>query len=85
MGETFAFSQRGEEHEKFAPGVADGMIGRRFPVKFEGRESVEGAVVAAEVLDDGTLLWVTVEVPDGTLPKAPLSDYSTRLACSAGQ
>ena len=36
----------------------------------------EGLVLAAEITPEGDTVMVTVALPDGTLPKQSLSDYS---------
>ena len=46
------------------------------PVKLPGGRQVEGKIRSATVAADGSGVEMIVEVPDGTLPKQPLSGFS---------
>jgi len=78
MSETCTVRIPADVDEVFAPGAFDGNIGKAMAVTLTGRgaDAVEGVVRAAEVIDDGLAVLLTVEVPDGTLPRQSLSGFS---------
>ena len=78
MSETCTVRIPAAENEAFAPGAFSGNIGKAMAVTLTGRgaDAVEGVVRNAEVIDDSSAVLLTVEVPDGTLPKQDLSGYS---------
>jgi hypothetical protein len=55
--------------------VREAFAGRTIRVS-TGDAACEGTILAAEAAADGSGIYATVEVPDGTLPKQPLSGYS---------
>ena len=76
MSEIFTIARKAPPHALYAAGAFDGQIGSTTRVKLPGGREVEGIIREAVVSDDGSEVEVTIEVPDGTLPKLPLSGYS---------
>jgi len=78
MSETCTVRIPADVNEVFAPGAFDYRIGKAIAVTLTGRgaDAVEGIVRAAEVLGDGSAVLLTVEIPDGALPRKPLSGFS---------
>lgn len=69
---TFEYSIPAEEHQRFAPGVAQSWIGRTIPVATARDGSqVMGTIQDAKTNADGTALLVTV--------KADVSDCVEQL------
>ena len=76
MSETFTMALKSGPDLRYAPGAFDGTIGSTTRVKLPGGGEAEGIIRAAVVNKDGSEAEITVEVPDGTLPKQPLGGYS---------
>jgi hypothetical protein len=68
-------NERGTESEtpgeRFAHDAFDSQVGRTVPLRVEGStDAVQATVTDAEVSDDGTMVTLTLDVPDGALPLA---------------
>jgi hypothetical protein len=75
MSETFTMRVPAGHGSAFAPGALDRQVGQPVTVHL-GDGDVEGTVLAAEVTGDGAGVDVTIEVPDGSLPKQDLPGSS---------
>jgi hypothetical protein len=75
----FTYTLPADEDERFSPGCMDHMTGRRFPF-WTGSEYVDSTLVSYEVQDFGTVLSLTVEVPDGTLPQSSIPSETSSSA-----
>jgi len=76
MSETFKTRLAADAGERFGPRVFDRQIGNPCRVKLPDGSHAFGTLKEAVVSDDGREVEITVEVPDGTLPKQSLSGYS---------
>jgi hypothetical protein len=75
MSERFTMRVAAGRGTVLAEGALDGQIGETVTIWRE-HDQVEGTVVAAEITEAGGAAMVTVEVPDGTLPRPPLAGCS---------
>ena len=75
MSERFTMRVPAGTGNVLAPGALDQQVGGTISIR-HGDGTIEGVVIAAEIVKDGTAALVTVEVPDGTLPKRWLAGYS---------
>ena len=80
MSETFTIRMESGPDMRYASGAFDRDIGSTTPVRVPGGGTAEGTIRAAVVSDDGSEVELTIEVPDGTLPKQRLSGFSLRNA-----
>ena len=78
MSKTFTIWRKAPPHTIYGAGAFDGQIGSATRVELPGGREAEGIIRAAVVSEDGSEVEVTIEVPDETLPKQPLSGYSIR-------
>ena len=78
MSETFTMGLRAGPDTFYAQSAFDGQIGSTTRVKLPGGGEAEGIIRSVVVSDDGSEVEITVEVPDGTLPKQRLEGFSTR-------
>ena len=78
MSERFTMTLTAGPDTIYRSSAFDGQIGTTTRVKLPGGREVEGVIRNAVVSEDGSEAGITVEVPDGTLPKSPLGGYSIR-------
>lgn len=76
MSEVFIAWEPAPADTVFAQGAFDGQVGGMTRVKLPGGREAEGKIWSATVAEDGSGVEMIVEVPDGTLPKQPLSGFS---------
>jgi hypothetical protein len=71
---TFDVPGKGEFPQVFAPGSWDSQIGKQVPCRLGGDETVLCTLVAAEVVQNGSGVMLTIELPGSSgleLPLAP--------------
>lgn len=56
-----SFRQEAEEHEVYAPGAFDDLVGKRVPMKLDGETVGMALLVSAEVAEDGRSVLLTVD------------------------
>jgi hypothetical protein len=71
MSETFTARLDSGPHIRYAPGAWDRAIGDTIRVNLPGGGMAQGIIRGAVVNEDGSEAEITVELPDGTLPKPP--------------
>jgi hypothetical protein len=76
MSEVFIAWEPAPADTVFAQGAFDGQVGSTIRVKLPRGREADGVIRSVTVADDGGGAEFIVEVPDGTLPKQPLSGYS---------
>ena len=76
MSERFSIARKAGPFTDYAPSAAARLIGTTTSVELPGGRKVEGLICAAAVKEDGSELEITIEVPDGTLPRQWLGGYS---------
>lgn len=76
MSEVFIAWEPAPAGTVFAQGAFDGSVGSMTPVKLPGGREVLGKIRSVKVAEDGSGAEYIVEVPDGALPKQPLSGFS---------
>jgi len=76
MSERFSIARKARPDVAYAPSAATSLTGTTTRVELPGGRYVEGVICAASVNEDGSELEITVEVPDGTLPRQLLSGFS---------
>jgi hypothetical protein len=68
-------AQQAPDHSTFAPDCFDSQIGKTIPLKIEGRQIDDCKILGAETSEDGTEVFLTLELPSSV--KFPLlSDLS---------
>lgn len=75
MSETFKMRVGAGPGNTFSPTAFDRQVGEAVTVQ-AATGDMEGTILAAEVVEDGAAVEVTVEVPDGTLTEQALAGYS---------
>ena len=75
MSEVFIAWEPAPADTVFAQEAFDGEVGSTTPVTLPGGRQVEGKIRSAKVAEDGSGVEMIVEVPDGTLPKQPVSGF----------
>ena len=65
MSETVTMVwQPAPENTRYAPGCFDSSIGKRVPFKVNGVRAASCKLLAAEVVDEGAAVLLTLELPE---------------------
>jgi hypothetical protein len=76
MSERFTIARTAGPDTVYAASAGVSLAGTTTRVKLPGGREVEGLICAAVASEDGSEIEITVEVPDGTLPRLPLAGFS---------